>query len=261
VPQHGAMPERSVIERSLRDQDVEEWLALWWVSQGGDVRNRRFDLISAILPFDRAQPIDVLDMCCGPGDLGRSIQRRFGRARLDCVDRDRFLLALGAELNRRRGIATRVFECDGWDPDWRLGLDRKYHVVAAATALHWFDVPRLGELFREFHGLLQSAGVLVFAEPAAPESEFSAGHAEWAEKDEAAYDLEGTWAEFWSRANRLLGYDHRAVLEKQPTERCAIGDHGIPVLRYVELLRAAGFERIDVLRRESSCVTIAAIKS
>ncbi len=262
MTEHVIVPTRSAIETSLQSEDVEEWLRLWQVSQGGTVRNGRFELIASVLPFDPSEEIDVLDMCCGPGDLSRFIQRRFSRARIDCVDRDRFLLVLGAELNRRRRIATRVFERDGWDPDWRLGVDRQYHVIGAATALHWFDVPRLKALLCDFHALLRPGGVLVFAEPAAVEPEFAAGFRQWVGETETAAGVAGTaWVEFWQRANTLLGYDHQAVLTAVPKGRNMIGDDGIPVLRYVELLQEAGFGKIDILRRETRCVTIAAIKS
>jgi len=259
---HLVVPERSTIEAALRTEDLEEWLRLWCSSQGGTPRNRRFELMSAVLPFDPSQEIRVLDMCCGPGDLGRFIQRSFSRARIDCVDRDRFLLALCVELNRRRGITTRVFERDGWDPDWRLGLDQPYHVIAAATALHWFDVARLTALFCDFYDLLRPRGAFVFAEPAAPEPEFAPGFQQWAGEREAGCDIEGTaWAQFWNRANTLLGYNHQAVLKALPRKRSMIGDDGIPVLRYVELLHQAGFGRVDILLRETQCVTIAALKS
>lgn len=253
------VPDRSEIEKALGGEDVERWLQLWWVSQGGAVRNRRFDLMSASLPFDPSAELDVLDVCCGPGDLGRAIRKRFPRARIDAVDRDRFLLALAAELNRRRRIPIRVYERDGWDPDWRLGLGPNYHVIAAATALHWFDVSRLGTLFADFYDLLHDRGVFVFTEPVASEPEFVAASDPWPNGDETAR-AGNAWAEFWDHANAILGYDHRVVLKSTPGGKTPIGDDGIPTLSYVQLLRDAGFTRIDVLRRESRCVTIAALK-
>jgi SAM-dependent methyltransferase len=255
-----AKPSRAELERLFRGEDVEDWLRLWWVSQGGEVRNRRFERIAALLPFEPGEAIDVLDLCCGPGDLGRFVHARFPGARLDCVDRDPFLLALGAELNRRRGIETRVFERDGWDPGWARGLRDGYHVVAASTALHWFDERRLGELFRDCRGLLREGGVLVFAEPASAEPAFAPGLARCREAEAAGYDMDETWRAFWDRAERLLGFDHRPLLEALPAGRRSIGDDGIPVLRWVELLRGAGFERVDVLHREARMATLAAIR-
>jgi SAM-dependent methyltransferase len=253
-------PRRADLERLLRDEDVEDWLRLWWVSQGGEHRNRRFERIAELLPFEPGDAIDVLDLCCGPGDLGRFIHARFPKARLDCVDRDPFLLALGGELNRRRGIAARLFERDGWDAGWARDLRGDYHVVAASTALHWFDERRLGEIFRDCRGLLRAGGVLVFSEPASAEPPFEPGLARCRAREAAGYDMDDTWRAFWVRAERLLGFDYRPFLEALPAGRRPIGDDGIPVLRYVELLRGAGFERADVLHREARMATFAAIR-
>ena len=248
------------IERALAGQDPEVWVVLWHASQGGERRNRRFELMAAVLPFPRPEPIDVLDMCAGPGDLGRFIHAAYPHARIDAVDRDPFLLALGRAVNQRRGIQTRVFMRDGWDPGWYEGLDRRYHVIAAATALHWFDVERLGALFRDFWKLLRPGGVLVFSEPLAPLPGLAAGYSSWLESDGSAYDAQRRWDGFWSRANALLGYDHRAVLETLPAERKMIGDEGIGAEQYFALLRGAGFAGLDVIDRSGTTITIAALK-
>lgn len=248
------------IENALEGEDPEAWLALWHASQGGERRNRRFELMAAVLPFSRPEPINVLDMCAGPGDLGRFIHAAYPHARIDAVDRDPFLLALGGVVNRRRGIQTRLFTRDGWDPGWYEGLDRRYHVIAAATALHWFDVERLGGLFRDFWRLLRPGGVLVFSEPHAPQPALSPGYASWLESNGSADDAQGTWDGFWNRANALLGYDHRAVLETLPAERKMIGDDGIDAEQYFALLRSAGFAGLDVIDRSGTTITIAALK-
>jgi len=50
-----------------------------------------------MLPFAIDQEIAVLDMCCGPGDLGRFVRARFPEARIDCVDRVCAELLISAE--------------------------------------------------------------------------------------------------------------------------------------------------------------------
>jgi trans-aconitate methyltransferase len=89
----------------------------------------------------------VLDLCCGPGAVGRVIRSRFPIARIDCVDRDPFLLSLYAALNTRVGIEGEIFTRDMWKPDWSVGLSNNYGAIATANALHWFDVARAAELF------------------------------------------------------------------------------------------------------------------
>jgi len=68
------------------------------------------------------------------------------------------------------------------------------------------------------------------------------------------------WDRFWERANALLGYNQSAVLGTRPLGKEQVGDRGIPVLQYVALLSDAGFGSIDVLRRKSKYVVMAATK-
>ena len=249
------------IEEKLQGENLEEWEQLWRASQGGTAN---WELIAAALPFPESSELSVLDLCCGPGDIGRVISQRFGKARVHCVDRDPFLLSLCAALNRTAGISTRTFVRDMWSADWCEGLSHDYDVVATAAALHWFDVRSLSELFSDVFGLLRSGGVFLFAEPASPQPRFAAALDNWKggqpqNLDPENYDS-GAWDRFWSRANALLGYDHREPLRARPTDRGEIGDQGIPVLEYVEMLKKAGFESIDVLRRDSWNVVLASSK-
>jgi SAM-dependent methyltransferase len=248
------------IEEKLRSENLDEWLNLWWVSQGGEPRNRRLKLIAEMVPFAQDRDLSVLDMCCGPGDLGRFVRARFPKARIDCVDRDPFLLALCSALNRHAGIPGERFVRDMWDADWSANLPRNYDAVVASTALHWFDVERLGELFADVFGLLERGGVFLFAEPASAQQPFASMFEEWKAKRADAYDP-STWERFWARANALLGYDHREVLGGRPAGRGEIGDRGIPVLEYVALLKHAGFESIEVLLRDAEKVVLAACKT
>lgn len=56
---------QSQIEEKVRNENLGEWLQLWWVSQGDEARNRRLRLIAEMVPFKRDQEFAVLDMCCG----------------------------------------------------------------------------------------------------------------------------------------------------------------------------------------------------
>ncbi|MGO9453812.1 MAG: hypothetical protein ACLQDV_22585 [Candidatus Binataceae bacterium] len=103
----------------------------------------------------------------------------------------------------------------------------------------------------------------MFAEPASAEPPFVAGVEEWRKEEwsrsDPNYDPQ-SWERFWSRAATLLGYDHRQVLESRPRDRNPIGDNGIPVLRYVEMLTKVGFEPVDVLLLDTDKAVIACIK-
>lgn len=213
--------------------------------------------MTTILPFGNREKLSVLDLCCGPGDVGRTIQGRFPGARLDCVDRDSFLLSLCEALNKRPGIQFEVFVRDMWEQSWTDGLSRDYDVVATANALHWFDIHRVAELFKDVFLLLRPAGVFVFFEPASSEQRFAEGFRAWKAKQANPYDPQ-TWGRFWARANALVGYDHTTLLGSRDPR--LIGDEGIPVSEWVRLLKSAGFQTVDVPFRNAEKLIIAAAK-
>ena len=240
----------------LRNENLDEWLELWWATQG-TAKRRALELMAAILPFPIAEKLSVLDLCCGPGDVGRVIRSRFSKARVDCVDRDSFLLSLCAALNTRVGVEGEILTRDMWKPDWTVGLSKNYDAIATANALHWFDVARVAELFNDVFRLLRPGGVFAFLEPASAEAKFVEGFAEWKQRQARRYDPE-TWDRFWARANAFLGYDYAQLLGTRDPR--LIGDDGIPVSEWVRCLKTAGFRGCDVLLRSTEKVVVVSIK-
>jgi SAM-dependent methyltransferase len=235
---------------------LDELLQLWQAEQG-DCKPRDLDLIASALPFARDQALSVLDLCCGPGDVGRAIHRQYPNARIDCVDRDPFLTSICAGVNRQGQVPGKVIVADLEDDAWTDDLARQYDVVATVNALHWFDVPRAGRLMRTIHALLPSGGVCVFAEPAVPETPFATGVAGWAARQPPRYTREA-WERFWSRANALLGYDHPSLWGPRDESRI---DEGLSTAGWIRLLQGAGFTMTDVLLRDADQAIIAAVKA
>jgi trans-aconitate methyltransferase len=243
------------IQRKLGNDNLDELLHLWWTEQG-DAKRRDLELIAAALPFSPQQGLRVLDLCCGPGDVGRAIRSRFPKARIDCVDRDVFLIAICIGVNQREGISGQTFVRDLRSGVWSKGLAPEYDVVATANALHWLNARRAAALFGEVFRHLRPGGVFVFAEPASAEKRFASGVAEWKSKQPARYSQE-SWKRFWSRANELLGYDHTKQLGSPGTRR--IGEE-MSVQGWIELLKNSGFESVDVLLRDADEVILAGAK-
>ena len=245
---------QSQIEKKLSNENLEELLDLWRTEQGTEKR-RDLDLIAAAIPFSEDATLRVLDLGCGPGDVGRAVRARYPKSRIDCLDRDVFLISICIATNRREGVSGQSFVRDLWDADWCSGLERDYDVVAAANALHWLDARRVCELFKDVFRLLRPGGVFLFVEPACCEPTFAAGFAEWKSRQPSRYSREN-WERFWSRANEILGYDHTKLLGSRDSHL----DEGMPVSGWVQVLRKAGFESIDVLLRDADEVILAAAK-
>jgi SAM-dependent methyltransferase len=242
------------IEKKLSSEHLDELLDLWRTEQGAEKR-RDLDLMSAAIPFSEEAPLHVLDLCCGPGDVGRAVRARYPKSRIDCLDRDVFLISICIATNRREGVSGQTFIRDLWDADWCNGLDRDYDVVATANALHWLDARRVGELCKDVFQLLRPGGVFLFVEPAYGEPPFAAGFAEWKSRQPSRYSREN-WERFWSRANEILGYDHTKLLGSRGSHV----DKDMSVSGWIQVLRKAGFESIDVLLRDADEVILAAAK-
>ena len=246
---------QSQIESKLSDDNLDELLDLWRTEQGAEKR-RDLDLMAAAIPFSKDATLRVLDLCCGPGDVGRVIRARYPKSRVDCLDRDIFLISICIKTNRREGVSGQNYVRDLWDPDWCRDLERGYDVVATANALHWLDAQRVSELFKDVFRLLRPGGVFLFVEPSCSETIFASGFAEWRSRQPSRYSREN-WERFWSRANEILGYDHTKLLGSRDLQR--IGE-GMPVSGWIRLLNNAGFEWVDVLLRDADEVILAAAK-
>ena len=132
-------------------------------------------LIASAIPFPRDQPIRVLDLCCGPGDVGRAIRKVYPNAQIDGIDRDPFFMAICRAVNQREGIPGKLVVRDLEDDGWLDELAGDYDVVATVNALHWFREARAGQLVEDVHRRLRSGGVFLVAEPASAEAPFAAG--------------------------------------------------------------------------------------
>ena len=235
---------------------IDELLELWWAEQGVS-KPKDLELIALAMPFPRGQAIRALDLCCGPGDVGRAIRQIYPKAQIDCIDRDPFLTSICRAVNRRDGIPGRLVVRDLNDDGWLDELSGNYDVVATVNALHWFDAQRAAQLIKDVHGTLRGGGIFLLAEPTSPETPFAAGFEEWKAKQSPRYTREN-WERFWSRANALLGYDHPALWGPRDANR--IGDDDLSVAGWMRLLERAGFELRDVLLRDADQVVIGALK-
>lgn len=234
---------------------LDELLRLWWAEQGAE-KSRDLDLIATTIPFPRAGRLRALDLCCGPGDVGRAIRRLYPNAEIDCVDRDSFLAAICKGVNARDRVPGKVVVADLDDAGWSGGLGTQYDVVAIANALHWFDPARAQALLAELHALLRTGGVLLFVEPVSAQAPFADGFSQWASRQPQRYSRE-SWQRFWTRANAILGYDHIKLLGTRPGGRI---DDELTVADWVGLAAKAGFGTTDVLLRDKDEVMVAALK-
>jgi SAM-dependent methyltransferase len=249
--------DQSEIDARIKDH-TDELLNLWWAEQGGATKDRDLGILSSAMPFPRERALRALDLCCGPGDLGRAIRRNYPQARIDFVDRDPLLLAICRAYNGRAGLPGTYRQLDLNDETWCQDLPaRHYDVIAVANAIHWLSAARAAVVLADVHRLLDGGGTFVFAEPASPEVPFAQGFDEWKQRQPARYE-QRNWTAFWDRANALIGYDHTELLGGRGDAR--IGD-GMTVRGWIDLAETSGFQTVDVLWRDTDVVIVAARKA
>jgi SAM-dependent methyltransferase len=250
------IPTRAEIEDKLRGEDLNMWLDLWRAEQG-PTKPGALQLIAAAIPFPVDRNLRVLDVGCGPGDAGHVIHSRFPGARIDFLDRNEFFVSLCDAVNRRDGIGGRTWVRDLSEPDWQRDLASEYDVVVAVNTAHWFSLAKAAELFGDIFQLLGPGGVLLLMEPAGAEPPFALGFDAWQKEQPSQHKYED-WRRFWSRVKALIGYDY-GFLGDPPDNQNRIGD-GLSVMRWVGLLKDAGFESIDILLRDAEKVVLASSK-
>jgi trans-aconitate 2-methyltransferase len=234
---------------------LDELLALWHAEQGTS-KTRDLELLASVIPFSRDRPVRVLDLCCGPGDVGRALHRMYRAAQVDCVDRDPFLAAICKGINQRDRVPGKIVVRDLHD-GWPEELAGSYDVAAMVNSLHWFDATSAAQLLTHVHESLCSGGIFLLAEPARSEQPFTTGFTEWSATQPQRYSEE-SWKRFWFRANDILGYNHIKLLGSRDDDR--IGD-SLSVRDWISMVTAAGFKSVDVLLRDADQVIIAAINS
>ncbi len=249
--------DQTEIDARIEDH-VDELLRLWWAEQGGATKDRDLQIVSSSIPSPRGRPLRAVDLCCGPGDLGRAIRQHHPNAHIDFVDRDPLLLSICRGFNGRTGMPGTYRQLDLDDESWCQGLPaRHYDVIAIANALHWLSATRAGAVLADIHRLLDDGGALLFAEPASPEVPFAPGFDAWKTRQPSRYEP-GNWHAFWDRANSLVGYDHTELLGSPKDGR--IGD-GITVRGSIDLVDRSRFQAVDVLWRDADVVIVAAQKA
>jgi SAM-dependent methyltransferase len=248
---------QSEIDARIKDHE-EELLDLWSAEQGGATKDRDLQIVSSSIPFPRDRALRAVDLCCGPGDLGRAIRQNYPKAQVDFVDRDPLLLSICRGFNRRSGVPGTYRQLDLDHESWCRDLPaRHYDVIAAANAIHWLTTIRAEAVFGDIHRLLNDGGTLFLAEPAMPEWLFAPGFQEWKTRQPSRYE-QRNWKAFWDRVNSLVGYDHTDLLGSREDRR--IGDE-MTVRGWVALAEKSDFQTIDVLWRDADVVVVAAQKS
>ncbi len=88
------------------------------------------------LPFDK---INVIDLCCGPGTLSKSLLEKDSRINIIAIDANKFLLSVYKNILKNYSNRFAIIESDIRNPDLYDNIHEEIHAVISLTALHWLS--------------------------------------------------------------------------------------------------------------------------
>jgi trans-aconitate methyltransferase len=94
------------------------------------------------LMFDSSADAELVfvDLCCGPGDLGRAVRGAIPQCRIIHVDRSDLMLEICSALNDRFGVCAEYVSADLWKASWPMAITPHVDAIGAAAGLHWLEI-------------------------------------------------------------------------------------------------------------------------
>ena len=201
-------------------------------------RETQIQIVCDLIPA-QAQPLQVLELCCGEGLLAQAILDRFPASYVHGLDgsptmRDTARARLAAYGDRFTAAAF-----DLAAPNWRQPPAWPMQAVVSSLAIHHLDGPQKQALYADVYRLLAPGGVLVIADLIQP-----------ADARGLAVAAQGWDAAVRERAQQLDGDTHAFALfaEDQWNIYHYPDPTDIPsgVFEHLQWLARAGFAGVDV---------------
>jgi tRNA (cmo5U34)-methyltransferase len=210
------------------DQMVAHWIASESEREGRRADQRR--LMADLLPFADDERFTFVDLGAGTGAAARVVLDRFPRAEAILAEYSPQMTAEGRRaLSDYAGRFTYV-EFDMSRGDWPAGLPEGVAAVISSMCVHHLADGRKRELFVEIRQHLAPGGWYLNYDPVSTDDPVV----------DAAWRRAGDREDPAAAAQRM----HRSPEEQRRYENHV--RHMIPLAPQLELLRAAGFEGIDV---------------
>ena len=181
---------------------------------------------------------DVLDLCCGEGELAAAVHAALPGVGLLAYDGSASMLEVVRGRLAEARLATRVIDLEA--SDWRR-FDAPLRAVVSSLAIHHVDTAEKRALFADLAAALAPGGVFVLADIVRPARPVGHAVAGW------------MWDEEVRRRSLALDGDERGFALFQEADWNNF-NHGVfqpldkpsTVVEHVDLLRAAGFVDVDL---------------
>ena len=182
-----------------------------------------YTAIAAVLPYERDEAIDLLDLGGGSGIFSKFILERFSNAHITLMDSSEEAIDSARGANNQFGDRMKFLVRDFAREDLPTG----YHAVISVLAIHNLDNIETRGLYRSIYSSLHPGGMLVIADRLAAPSPILA------ERYRAA----------WLDDARMLGASDEEIIE---AEARLLNDNRTPALEHLQWMVNAGFRDVDV---------------
>jgi len=127
-------------------------------------RQEMLSLIVQLIPFERDEPLRVLDLGTGTGVPAQRVLQDFPGANVICVDKSAEMMEIGCAKLAEHGDRVRFVQADLEDPAWNNGLPDKSDAIVSALAFNLLTDGAKQRLFAQCYEMLEAHGRLVFSD-------------------------------------------------------------------------------------------------
>ena len=159
-------------KRDNHNWDSADYVSHWANGQDPKEKDRQepFRVLADTIPFDKQQPIRILDLGAGYGALTQFLLGRFPNATAVCQDGSKEMARVGAE--RMKNLVGR-FEyvlCDFAREGWNQKITGAFEAVVSSIAIHNVREPKIVErIYQESYPLVKAGGCFLnFDRPRPP---------------------------------------------------------------------------------------------
>jgi ubiquinone/menaquinone biosynthesis C-methylase UbiE len=122
-----------------------EYVSNWAASQDQKEAQRQeaFGVMANSIPFDKSQPIRILDLGAGYGALTQSLLERFPNAIAVCQDGSREMAKLGQERMKHLAGRYEYVFCDFSRHGWSKRISGPFDAIVSSIAIHNVQSPNI----------------------------------------------------------------------------------------------------------------------
>jgi tRNA (cmo5U34)-methyltransferase len=143
------------------DWHSADYVTGWARGQDPKEKDRReaFRSLANAIPFDKNNPIRILDLGAGYGALTKFLLQQFPRATAVCQDGSKEMAKLGQQrMAQLKGRFEYVF-CDFSKPGWSNKLPGPFEAVVSSIAIHNVREPKIIErIYKDVFPLVKPGG-------------------------------------------------------------------------------------------------------